>query len=235
MIEFKYGNHNIKINCDQHEYLFKYITKHKNFFEETYLRFLKNIINDESVVVDVGAHIGNHTIYFSKVLEAKKVISIEPTRRSYEVLCDNIELNDLRNVTTYRVAAGSSSGIGKCCVRKSSNSGANSWGISVEEVGNEGEVSVVLLDDIIKEKVDFIKIDVETFEIDVLKGAFNIIKEYSPDIMIEVSRNNLNVFEKMMNEFNYIYTGAKVFEKNTKAKASSLLIVSSEKEISKKN
>ena len=224
MIEFNYNNYNIKVICPQHEYLFRHMKKHKTFFEEHYLRFLRSIINSKSVVVDVGAFLGTHTIYFSKILNAKKVISIEPTKRSYEILCDNIKLNDLENVETHRVAVGSSKGIGRCCIGKASNSGTNKWGILIKEKGGEGEVPAVLLTDVVKEKIDLIKIDVETSEIEVLKGASDIIKQYKPYIMVEVSKINLNRFEKMLEELNYVYVATEIFTRNPMKKANTFLI-----------
>lgn len=64
-------------------------------------------------------------------------------------------------------------------------------------------------------KIDFLKIDVENMEMEVLKWCQNSIDTFKPPIIIEVSSDNVSAMVKWMKENKYRRTGQKVFRKNT--------------------
>ena len=86
----------------------KNIVIHRDFFEAEELDLLKGkYISDQSVIVDIGANIGNHAIYYGAICNARKVYSFEPMQETFLILEKNVEINNLSNiVSTYNVALG---------------------------------------------------------------------------------------------------------------------------------
>jgi FkbM family methyltransferase len=113
--------------------------------------------------IDIGASIGNHTVYFSKVLGCK-VTSIEPSPDSFKHLQYNVSLNDC-DANLINCALGEKEG--KC--RMESISDKNVGMKQVRE--DEGGIPIMRLDDLVEGQFDFIKIDVEHYNTPLLKGA----------------------------------------------------------------
>ena len=66
---------------------------------------LGELITTGATVVDVGANVGNHTLFFSKQVGSKgRVLSFEPQRFLFQVLCANALLGQFRNIWPYRVS-----------------------------------------------------------------------------------------------------------------------------------
>lgn len=151
------------------------------FYEGTMLEFIENLY-PENTVIDVGANIGNHTIYLVAFTDCEKVIALEPHPRMWEVLDDNVKQNQLSSkVETKNMAAGEENG--NCDIQEAPE---NRLGNTQVVANNQGTVPMKTLDSIAgKRKVSIIKIDVEGFEPQVLKGSMNILNQQSPDIFIE--------------------------------------------------
>ncbi len=247
-VKFSYEGHLIEFTfTDDQDHFAKYISKNETFFEEHFLRCLKDnkIVNPGDVGLDIWACICNHTIYFSKIIGVRKVISIEPTLRSFEVMQENIKLNNINNVICRRVAISSGKGLAKCFVKKPNNIGSNRW-VPVGEnaiplIGPDGiaynadmtkddvYVETVSLTDIVNEKIDFIKMDVEDAENMIIEAGKDVMREHRPGLMVEVSRLNLERFECLMKELDYVQTGESVFAKNRTKKTSTVLYKHREK------
>ena len=168
-------------------------------FEDSQLLALKNIINPGATIVDVGANIGQHTIFFAKNLGAKKVIPIEPNPDFSNIIRENILLNQADNIDISFLGYGVGEKHEKCSIVESF---ANPQDTTVEYDEN-GNIPVYPLDDLIEEVIHLIKIDVDEHEMKVLFGMKNILKSIRPILAIEVLHPNLTEFLKMMEEFNY--------------------------------
>ena len=171
----------------QTDYVQKMILRHYNFYESRLLAQLQALlpIGPASVVCDIGANIGNHTLYFAKVLGAGKVISVEPQPGVHATLQRNIALNDLQDrVVTHRVMLGEKAGVGRVAKFNPRNLGGTAF-----EVG-EGEVPLTTLDALVPEediaRLDLIKIDVEGMQQAVLLGAEQVIATRRPPLWIEI-------------------------------------------------
>lgn len=79
----------------------------------------------------------------------------------------------------------------------------NNLGAAQLEPDSDGNIHVVPLDELITEKVSFIKIDVENMEMDVLTGAQGLIKAYRPDIFIEIMNKNIPEFLDFLKKIGY--------------------------------
>ncbi|MEI6970044.1 MAG: FkbM family methyltransferase [bacterium] len=121
------------------------------------------------IVVDVGAYAGDFTIYAAiKAGPSGKVIAFEPDSNSHAMLCENIRLNSLSNVTILKKGLWSEDG------ELSITGTAFASQLSPDSIKYPTRVQVCSLDNELKRlainRVDFIKVDIEGAEMDALKG-----------------------------------------------------------------
>ena len=178
----------------------KGIVEYSDFHEAIELEYLRDtFLKEGSVILDIGANIGNHTVFFSKICNAEKVYAFEPVAETYDTLCRNISLNHIEDtVVAYNVALGSVSGKAKIKYFDSLNIGAT----QVEEA-DDGNISMKRLDDYEFERIDFIKIDVEKYEYDLLQGAKNTLSKHSPIILIEIFDDCYSKTDKLLRDYGY--------------------------------
>jgi UDP-perosamine 4-acetyltransferase len=153
-------------------------------FEPGLRRLLERVLEPGMVFLDVGAHLGLHTLAAARrVGKSGRVFSFEPTPTTYKFLCQTLRLNALDDCVTARRAA-----VGREDTTKplyvGTISGHNSL-YPLPGVETTIEVEVVQLDDELppEQHVDVAKIDVEGAELDVLCGMSRIIAE-NPGILI---------------------------------------------------
>jgi len=154
------------------------------------LKLLQRFIKKGDVVLDVGANIGTHTLFFAKkVGEKGRVYAFEPQRIIFQNLCANISLNWLTNVDCKQVAVGKSSGritVPQLNYLQSKNFGGLRLGAH-----KEGEqVPMIALDELNLRRCNLIKIDVELMEAQVLQGAAKTIAKHKPVIFVENNTEN---------------------------------------------
>ncbi len=150
------------------------------------------------VVLDIGGNIGQTAMTMAlKVGNSGEVYSFEPFPGTYDKFIKNMELNEnISNVQALNLAMGAQADKLQMNVKHSLNSGQNSI-VRTERANVEGLVTVVVstidefFDSVPLKRVDFIKIDVEGFEFDVLKGASHTLKTYKPLLFIELDDKNL--------------------------------------------
>ena len=114
------------------------------------------------VVVDIGAFVGMFSIKAS--FSAKEVIAIEPFPETFKMLESNCK--NVPNIKLVRKALSSKSGIARLYLAK----GAHSHNI-IHKSKTYIEVETTTLDDLVDKPVDYIKIDAEGAEVEILKGA----------------------------------------------------------------
>jgi FkbM family methyltransferase len=148
---------------------------------DTFFEWTKSLGIDfkEATALDVGANIGNHSLYFSDYF--KCVVSFEPNHRAFKVLALNAELAD--NVVCHNL--GLSDHVGEAVLSiESSNIGGSSITDSIP-LGAQS-IKLVDLDSFSTfTNVKLIKIDVEGHELKALTGAKKLIKEQMPIILFE--------------------------------------------------
>ena len=182
------------------------IVKSYNFFEFKELEVLRAKIGIESgkTIYDLGANIGNHTVYFSTAFRPKKLVAVEPQPAAVNILKRNIELNDIKNATVVECLMGEKSGKGRMHSFKSRNLGATSF-----KTDDEGTIPIRNIDDLVEEQtngeVDFMKIDVEGMHEEVLRGAEKTLTKARPTIWIELRsfKQEYESGEKILSKFGY--------------------------------
>ena len=139
--------------------------------------FFERIVRPGMHVIDVGANVGLYAALFSRLVgESGRVTAIEPDPLLFKALKTNCSLNGLTNVKLYNVAAGASSGVGTFS-QSLVNSGDGRMGqVPAGDLRRSMEVRVAPIDEIAAgEPVDFIKIDVQGWEGEVLKGMHQVL------------------------------------------------------------
>ncbi|MEM3630909.1 MAG: FkbM family methyltransferase [Nitrososphaerota archaeon] len=139
------------------------------------------------VVIDVGANVGVFSIY-TTIIGAKKVYAFEPVPETYNILKKNIKLNNLENLIIPINKGLGEKDENKIIYFNSSGDIGATLNFSklkyLKEKENKINVLVTTLDKFIKQnkipRVDFIKMDVEGYEENVLLGAKETIKKWKP-------------------------------------------------------
>lgn len=130
--------------------------------------------------LDVGGHIGTMSLPLSMLY--KQVYSFEPFETNYNFLVENIEANNVENVQAFNVAVGNRASKVSVFRHYEHNSGC----YAVKD-DSEGSVDCITLDSLDFTDVDFIKIDVQGKESEVIEGAIDTIRKYKPLLMIEAT------------------------------------------------
>lgn len=152
---------------------------------ETEMELLGPILGQGQVVLDVGANIGTHTVFFAqRVGPQGRVFAFEPQRITYEFLCANIALNCLPNVIPLQSAVGEKAEIIRIPAIDP-NQPLNFAALDVHQQEQGEPVSVLRLDDLGLNQCHLIKIDVEGMEVSVLRGAESVLRTLRPILFVE--------------------------------------------------
>jgi FkbM family methyltransferase len=163
----------------------RYILMHGHFFELSHLTVVQEMIPPKAVVIDAGANIGNHTLFFAEICGAGRVYSFEPLRETFRILERNIALNRLINVTPVNAALGEQPGRARLGAYTAANIGKSSF-----QAGGEGGYEMTSIDTLGLERLDFLKMDVEGGHVPALRGARETIVRCRPLILIELRQNH---------------------------------------------
>lgn len=143
--------------------------------------------NAGEFVLDIGAHIGSYALRYSRLVgDEGTVMAFEPEPDNRRILRWNVRLNGVQNVVIRPEALGDFHGGSR--LRLSTYGGVHSFVRTSQEIHHIGEalVPMIRLDELDLGRVDMIKIDVEGYEMEVLKGGEKMIREFKPKMQIEV-------------------------------------------------
>lgn len=172
------------------------------FYETAELDVLKGLLPQGAVVLDVGANVGNHALWLATHGAASKVVVVEPNPLALEPLVANVLSNKLDSVIDlnhlgFGLADRSEGGF--MMKKHDRNLGATKM-----FAGQGGDLTVRRGDDVFHDLMpDFVKIDVEGMEIQVLAGLENLIARARPVMMVEVDEKNVSPFVEWMETHAY--------------------------------
>ena len=188
------------------------ILEDKIFDQEVY-ECSKEYIKENSIVIDAGANYGQLSILFSKLKPNVKVYAFEAYKYISQILSKNVKLNN-SNVKIFNYILGDESKknliISKSILQEFNNYGSNF--IDLKKDINKGDlINSIKIDDLnIQEKISFMKIDVQGYDLKVLKGAEKTIKRNKMPIIIEYSKEFEKKFDyefvdfiKILKKLNY--------------------------------
>jgi len=183
------------------DYIQKKISTEIQPYELEMLQDIQANVSAGDLVLDVGANIGNHTLYLAAIAECK-VISFEPNASLIEALRRSVEINQLsERVTLMPYGVGHTAGRGHFAALMEENLGGQSI-----EIG-EGDIRIVALDELeLPGRVRLIKVDVEGMELPVLQGAAGLVEKDRPLVYVEcMNADHYKCISKWMESHGYVY------------------------------
>ncbi len=156
-------------------------------FEQEELDQCKKLIKQDDVVIDIGANIGSHSLLFASLANKGIVYSIEPSRITFENLLRNIKYKD--NIVPLSVAVSNTNEILNFyeCDNDVMSGLKNTDRSGITYVN---KVPAVRMDDLAKllnlQKLDFVKIDVEGLETEVIEGFIDTLAKFKPIVFCEI-------------------------------------------------
>lgn len=161
------------------------IVNRSDFVESDMLYELNKYIPNRAVILDIGANIGNHSVFWA-MHGAKKIYAFEPVHATYRMLLKNIEINQMQEIiipqnialgdekTSGEISSVCTNNIGGTSIKSSQN--ANNYSLIIERLDNIN---------LGEQRIDFCKIDVEGFEKKTLNGMKKTLQKYKPVVFIE--------------------------------------------------
>ena len=210
-MKFKYKHKVFDMEgVSQEDHIYRNIIKHRSFYEIDLLQYMHLINNHRkkknTIAIDVGANIGNHSIFFQSFL-TDYVISVEPNPNVLPILEKNLNQN-ISNYAIYGSALGETEGVGNIVLPDVGTNNMGMTKIKIYPDSKDSTIRIITLDSMVddwrqkhnigdKVSIAIIKIDVEGMELAVLKGAKNTIKTNKPDLYIEAA--TVEKFEELNN------------------------------------
>lgn len=191
------------------------------FFEQEFVvKHLTDFIKKSSVIYDIGAHCGSHSIMYKRINPDATIYAFEPQLNLYWLLSKNIKTNNLKNVFAYNNAVGDFTG--NVEMNPFSTDGSNSmerieyggdkyFNLAGVQIGSGGEkVKMIKIDDMMIPCCDFMKIDVEGYEPHVLEGAKDTVARCKPTIVYEVNNKKsdraISTSTEILESYGYLCT-----------------------------
>lgn len=192
-------------------------------FELAETNIVKRLINRGDAVFDIGANIGYYTLLFSRLVgESGEVIAFEPEPINYSILSRNVHFNKCSNVTLFNQGL-SDTNEKSTLYTCSENAGMHRAYPSIL-CDDQVQIELIKIDShsVLKKKnIDFVKIDIEGFELKALKGMVCILKyndqikvltEFSPAAIIECGYNPLDYIEFLIGLGFHLYSVDNLYE-----------------------
>jgi FkbM family methyltransferase len=157
-----------------------YICSENRYYEFNLMDKFWDYIPYEGTFLDIGSNIGNHALMFNRFRPNIFIHCFEPILKNYVLLHENTK--NKPNIKIYHVGLGSTTEMVSTTQPNSNNPG----GTRIDKENGVGENIIIIPGDTLRIKsVSFIKIDVEGYELEVLKGLNATIAKYRPNIWIE--------------------------------------------------
>lgn len=174
------------------------IQKHGNrFFEVQMLEAISKLPYRPGICLDIGANVGNHTVFFSRFCSFDEVWAYEPDPDSFAVLQENVNRNTTRTVRLFNVAVGEK--------RENRRMMRNKENPSQNKI-TKGKGKTLVIPITTNLKVALMKIDVEGHELEVIKGAYEVIEREKPELFIECHDGYEPILKALPKGYRYVKT-----------------------------
>jgi len=177
-----------------------------SFYEVRQLLLHRDMIPMRSTVLDIGANVGNHTLFYAMHTSASRVYPFEPNPVAHRLLELNISINSNCRATidTRHSHFGIARAVGSAQPDQADINNLGGTRLRLLANADGDTIECVPLDQLDFEgRIGFIKIDVEGMEIDVFAGAVKTIDKFRPIIAVEVSERNEPDFWRWLRHTKY--------------------------------
>jgi FkbM family methyltransferase len=177
----------------------------------------KHYLREDATIFDVGANIGVTAALLATAAPQGRLFAFEPGE-AYSHLLETLAANDLRHCHTMQVGLGAMTGEADFLSSGVSQAFSHLAFAGTALGGSNGHIALKTIDGVVSEfglkRLDFIKIDVEGFELDVLEGAQHTLAELRPQVFLEfnsftlIAYGNQNpryVLEQLTSMFPHVY------------------------------
>jgi FkbM family methyltransferase len=203
--------HGVRLHFDDQGFVdtpYVYQPLHRGqVYEEGFLNHVRALARS-GVYVDVGAHLGTHTLWFAALCQSTHVHAFEPVGRFAEVVRRNVTANGMdAKVTVHQVGLSDTKGHAT-----NELSREHQIGFMADATAASEDFPIVRLDDVLRrEPVAVMKLDVEGMEGSVLRGARRLLERWRPVVYAEAhSDQAFDEIRQVLAEHGYKPTG-KVF------------------------
>lgn len=172
-------------------------------WEPEILEVLKENISQESVCLDIGANIGQHTLYMASLANKGRVYSFEPLKKLVDQIKESVIANNFKNIEIYNFGLSNTSETLNIYL-DNLNIGRSTFD-KRKEASSIEKADIKVFDDIWGDnKIDFLKMDVEGYEYYALQGMKNNILKSHPKMLLEFTPlfyNKMNISSSEILEF----------------------------------
>lgn len=159
---------------------------------EKEIELINQFLTPTSNVIDIGANIGTHTVFFSKKCNKGFVYGIEPQFYIFQILNANIALNGCFNTKLYNTPISNEfESVKLLHLPPFGGKKINFGEFKIHDVENGLETKCIKIDGNFS-NIQFIKIDVEGHELSVLKSGDNLLKSDKPHLYVEFNNKDGN-------------------------------------------
>lgn len=196
-----YGGQSVKFFVDDERDLIQKEQIQGRFYEIDELQIISRYYKG-GTFVDIGANVGNHSVFVGRILEAEHIIAFEPNPRAYRLLETNLALNSLtQRATVYPVGLSD-----RVATSPMSELAENNLGSARIDPGGRGNQIELSTGDLILRgvRLDFVKIDVEGHELSALQGLAESLRKWSPVIFIEIEDATRDAVFDFLADLDYV-------------------------------
>lgn len=206
---FKYKGHRYTISNFASDGLINRALARDGMWEPWQLNLMERVIHDGFVCVDAGANVGVNALFMAGKCKQGKVFAFEPFDRIYSVLSRNIRQNHLDNLVAVNKGLSSATRPMTMVADMSQVGGAHVAEAPAESRAPggvaEGVFQFTRLDEELRDRgvgrIDFMKVDVEGYELHVLEGAGHLLRNPDLQLVIEFNPAELRRAAPMMQPF----------------------------------
>jgi FkbM family methyltransferase len=155
-------------------------------YESLETLFVQKTIKESMTVIDVGANIGYYTTIFSKFSQNGTVYAFEPDAINFSLLQRNCDTNKLHNVKLFNCACGNVNKTESIYISKDNKGDHRTYKVDGEE-RESNHIKMIRLDDFLPTipKLDFVKLDIQGYEFEAIRGMNDLITKHKPIILLE--------------------------------------------------
>lgn len=153
--------------------------------------FLHRYLKRDMVFIDIGANLGEYSLFAAKRLSQGKVLSFEPLSTIRMALEHNIKLNNFKNIEVYPFGLSSQEETLAIYEIEDVHEGLATFFPGDNPGKSTMLVKLKKLDDVVSglqlNRIDLIKIDIEGAELKALQGCLSVISLFRPVFLIEIN------------------------------------------------